>query len=540
MAITTAIIFSLFGCVLILLGRGGPRAAGLGHGVLLPVAVMTYQVLVGYLFGVQGFYEWLHQGVTLNTGIALCALCVAAFCARPDTWLMNVFAGDEAGGSMARRLLPALLILPLVVGWLRLYGERAGIFGSEVGVALVAVADTLCLLSLVWLSAKSVSRTDRRRHRAEETLRESEERFRLLFQQAAVGIKQLDPTGRLLEVNDKLCDILGYSREELLHLALADITHPEDLAREQAKLARLLAREIPSYSIEKRCLRKDGRVIWVRATSSLPAAGSAKTPWWITVDEDITARKQAEEALRRTAEDLARSNKDLEQFASVASHDLQEPLRMVTGFVELLAKENQGKLGSNADTYIEYAVDGARRMRTLIDDLLAYSRVSTRGRQFEDTDATEALRYALANLHTAIGEAGGEVTHGPLPTVKADGTQLTQLFQNLVGNAVKFRSKEPPKIRVAARREGGDWLFSVADNGIGIAPEFQDRIFLIFQRLHTRREYPGTGIGLAICQKIVERHGGRLWVESGAGQGATFYFTLPYTSHITAFLGDIP
>ncbi len=243
--------------------------------------------------------------------------------------------------------------------------------------------------------------------------------------------------------------------------------------------------------------------------------------------EDITERKRVEEALQQTAEALERSNKDLEQFASVASHDLQEPLRTVSGFVQLLQKKYANQLDTEADTFIEYAVDGTRRMETLIKNLLAYSRVTTRGTELVPTDAGAALRQALDNLHATIQDAGAEITYGELPTVRADGTQLAQLFQNLIGNALKFHGGAPPKIHVDASRQGDHWLFSVRDNGIGIAPEFQDRIFLIFERLHSRQKYPGTGVGLAICKRIVDRHGGRIWVESKPGQGATFSFTLP-------------
>ena len=242
---------------------------------------------------------------------------------------------------------------------------------------------------------------------------------------------------------------------------------------------------------------------------------------------NITARKQAEETLQQTAEALERSNKDLEQFASVASHDLQEPLRTVSGFVQLLQKKYGNRLDSEADQFIEYAVDGTRRMETLIKDLLAYARVSTRGVELTPTDAGAAFRQALDNLHATIQEAGAEITHGKLPTVRADGSQLVQLFQNLIGNALKFQGESPTKIHVDVCRNEDHWLFSVRDNGIGIAPESLDRIFLIFERLHTRTEYPGTGIGLAICKRIVDRHGGRIWAESEPGQGTTFSFTLP-------------
>jgi len=233
------------------------------------------------------------------------------------------------------------------------------------------------------------------------------------------------------------------------------------------------------------------------------------------------------EETARLAANLARSNKELEQFAYVASHDLQEPLRMITAYTTLLAKRYQGKLDKDADEFIAYAADGAKRMQGLIQDLLTYSRVGTKGKEFALTDCESVLQTILTGLKAAIDESGAVVTHDPLPTVMADAGQIGQLLQNLIGNGVKYRNSMAPQIHVSCRRNGSEWIFSVRDNGIGIDPKYGEKIFVIFQRLHTRQEYEGTGIGLAVCKKIVERHKGRIWVESRLGQGATFYFTIP-------------
>jgi light-regulated signal transduction histidine kinase (bacteriophytochrome) len=238
-------------------------------------------------------------------------------------------------------------------------------------------------------------------------------------------------------------------------------------------------------------------------------------------------RRQTEVMLERQTIELRRSNEELERFAYVASHDLQEPLRMVASYVQLLERRYRGKLDADADEFIAYAVDGARRMQTLINDLLAYSRVSTRGKDFEPTDCELVFDRAIANLRVMIAESGATVTRDPMPTVMADSSQLSQLFQNLIGNAIKFHAEEAPLVHAAVERHDGDWLFSVRDNGIGIDPQYSERIFVMFQRLHNRGEYAGTGIGLAICKKIVERHGGRIWAEPNSGQGTTFFFTLP-------------
>lgn len=243
---------------------------------------------------------------------------------------------------------------------------------------------------------------------------------------------------------------------------------------------------------------------------------------------DISARKQMEDALKSSAEELARSNRELEQFAYVASHDLQEPLRMITSYVQLLAKRYKGRLDADADDFIHYAVDGAKRMQSLINDLLMYSRVGTRGKPFASTDCGEVLRDSLSNLNIVIEESGAAVTADPLPTLTADRGQLTQLFQNLIGNAVKFRNEQASRVHVSSCRENGCWHFSVRDNGIGIPQEQQEKIFAIFNRLHDRSKYPGSGIGLAVCKKIVERHGGRIWVESVPDLGSTFHFTVAF------------
>jgi light-regulated signal transduction histidine kinase (bacteriophytochrome) len=245
------------------------------------------------------------------------------------------------------------------------------------------------------------------------------------------------------------------------------------------------------------------------------------------IARDVSGRKRAEELARR-ADDLARSNADLEQFAYVASHDLQEPLRMVTSYCDLLQRRYAGKLDGDADDFIAYAVDGARRMQELVRGLLAYSRVGPHGKTLQPVDVGSVLSRALANLKVAIDESGAVVNRGKLPVVTADPTQLEHVLQNLIGNAIKFRrDDEPPRVHVRAVRRGEWWQLSVRDNGIGIDQQYSDKVFAIFQRLHGRGKYPGTGLGLAIAKKIIERHGGRIWFESVPGEGSTFHFTLP-------------
>lgn len=287
---------------------------------------------------------------------------------------------------------------------------------------------------------------------------------------------------------------------------------PDELEREISERKRVeAALQIAHDDLERRVEERTAEL--GRANTSLKA--------------EVDERRRVEAQLRQTAQRLARSNQDLEQFAYVASHDLQEPLRAVSGCAQVLQRRYQGQLDARADELITHTIGGATRMGTLINDLLEYSRVGTRGHAFRSTDCNAALQKALANLEVAIRESNAIVTYDALPVVQADETQITQLFQNLIGNAVKFKSADSPRVGVNVRQDDGYWHFSVADNGIGFAPEYAERIFTIFQRLHTRNEYPGTGIGLAICKKIVDRHGGRIWVESEPGKGSTFHFTIP-------------
>jgi PAS domain S-box-containing protein len=271
----------------------------------------------------------------------------------------------------------------------------------------------------------------------------------------------------------------------------------------------------------------EGRWIVVRGRPLREEDG--RTVGGVVVCHDVTERKRAEQELVHQARELARSNAELEQFAYVASHDLQEPLRMVGSFTELLARRYRGQIDEKADRYIGFVVDGVARMQQQIQALLSYSRAGTGGTAHRPTDCEEVLRRTLVDLRPTIDAAGARVDHEPLPTVPALATQVGQVFQNLIANAIKFRGAGPPEVHVSARRDANDWVFCIRDNGIGIDPQFADQIFIIFQRLHGRDEYPGTGIGLAICKKIVERHGGRIWVESRPGAGARFFFTLPTT-----------
>jgi PAS domain S-box-containing protein len=361
-----------------------------------------------------------------------------------------------------------------------------------------------------------------------DNLQESEARFRAIFEQSSHGVAQImSKTGRIVQVNQKYCDITGYSHEELLQTSFQSIIHPDDLQADLNNFQHLISGETQGFTMEKRYYHKKGHIVWVSLTVSPIWLPGQEPTYHIAVVEDITARKLSEERLASTRADLERSNQELEQFAYIASHDLQEPLRMVASYTQLLGQCYEGQLDDKVQKYIGYAVDGAVRMQRLINDLLEYSRINTRARPPGTVDAERILNDVVNNLSSSILENQATVTHDDLPVISVDATQFLQLLQNLIGNAVKFRREEAPHVHISASDLGAEWLFSVRDNGIGFEEKFAGRIFEIFQRLHTRQEYPGTGIGLALCKRIVERHNGKIWCESLPGLGTTFYFTIP-------------
>ncbi|MDP2312213.1 MAG: ATP-binding protein [Pseudomonadota bacterium] len=394
MTLMTALAFLAIGAGLLLVDCA--REYRVAEVLGLASAAISLQAIVGYVYGAAPFPGQM----PLYTAVSALLVSTGLICVRADQGFMAKVASNSLGGVMARRLLPATLIVPILLGWLQERGQSAGIYDFEPGLAFFAIANVAVFVSVMWWGVNSLYRMD-------------------------------------------------------------------------------------------------------------------------------TKRRQAERELKETAAKLRRSNADLEQFAYVTSHDLKEPLRAISGSVQVLQSRFGEALGAEAEESIRHTVDGANRMQTLIDDLLTYSRLTSREAPLEPTNCDDVLGEALANLEVPLKESRAVVTHDHLPVVRADRTQLLQVFQNLVSNALKYRSERTPKIHVSAEHRGDEWMFSVRDNGIGIAPQYADRIFKIFQRLHTRKDYPGTGIGLAVCKTVVERHGGRIWVESEPEEGSTFYFTLP-------------
>lgn len=357
---------------------------------------------------------------------------------------------------------------------------------------------------------------------AERQLQENERKYRELVQNANSAIIRWKSDGTIVFFNEFAQAFFGYRPEEIIGQPVGILVPQTDsTGGDLSTLVQSIVDHPEQFvNVVNENICSDGRRVWMAWTNKPIYDEHGRAAEILAVGLDITERKRMED-------ELLRSNAELEQFAYVASHDLQEPLRTVSGMVQLLQQRYQGKLDERADEYIGHAVDGSNRMQQLINDLLDFSRVERKGNPFKTTDMNHVLQMALASLHVAIAESGAQITSDPLPTVMADAGQLTQVLQNLIGNAIKFRGEEPLKVHVGAEKIENGWQFAVRDNGIGIDPQYFERVFLIFQRLHTRSKYPGTGIGLALCKKIIERHGGRMWIQSEVKHGATFFFTIP-------------
>jgi PAS domain S-box-containing protein len=358
----------------------------------------------------------------------------------------------------------------------------------------------------------------------------SNDRLDLVLKGSNDGIWDWDITRGEVYLSPRWKEMIGYTDEELpsAFKEWEARIHPEDRKRALASLNDCLSGKTPAFDLEHRLRHKDGSYRWIRSRGVAVRDAAGAPLRMAGASTDLTERRAAQQQLEMTAAELQRSNEELEQFAYIASHDLQEPLRMVASYTQLLERRYTAQLDDTAREFIAYAVDGARRMQEFITGLLKYSRVGTEPRVLEEVHLGEVYETAIANLRVAIEESGAKVEAEALPVLRGDPRQLTQLFQNLIGNALKFRKPgQSPEIHIRPRLDGDYWRISVSDNGIGLDPRFSERVFTIFQRLHTRDEYEGTGLGLAICKKIVERHGGRIWVESRAGEGATFFFTLP-------------
>ncbi len=446
--------------------------------------------------------------------------------AAPDIILADyVLPGFDALGAL-RLLQESGLDIPFIV-LTGAVSEETVVECMKRGAADYLIKDRLVRLGPAVKRALADCALRRQKRESDAELRKCNVRFQQLVETTKVIPWELDlETWRFTYVGPQAVALLGHPLEKWYSEGFwsANVRHEDRDAL--FRLRGSPGASSKDYDFDCRMLTSAGAAIWlhcvVKATTD-----DYHTRILRGFMIDITALKAAQQSLALQADDLAASNAELQQFASVASHDLQEPLRMVSFYTQLLARRYKGKLDSDADEFIVYAVEGALRMAELIKHLLDYSRVSTRRPEFAPTDCEAVFAESLANLQLVVSESGAIVSHDPLPPLKADSSQIGQLLQNLIGNAIKFRGDTAPHIHLSAQEEPAGWIFSVQDDGIGIEPQYFDTIFGIFQRLHGRDEYPGSGVGLASCRRIVERHRGRIWVESEPGKGSKFCFTIP-------------
>jgi len=445
-----------------------------------------------------------------------------------ENWHENDPVFAEKSGLLALAVIP-ILSKEKVIGALNIASKKNYTFsveekdmlqyvGREIGVAITKMQ----------VEEELKKHRENLEHIVEqrtEALKESEEKYKQLFNSSPNTVVLLDLKGKVADCNIMFEKMFGFTREETIGKNFRDfgIIPKESEPIIMKTFMSLVKGKIPE-PLEVLHGRKDGTLLWIYTQFALIKV-KEKTLVQIIM-KDITERKKAEESLRAMMEDLKRSNTELEQFAYVASHDLQEPLRMVASFTQLLQQRYQDKLDQDANEFINFAVDGAIRMQGLINDLLIFSRVGTRGKPFKASDMNVILQDVLNNVVQLIKETDATITNDPLPVVIADDSQMIQLLQNLISNAIKFHGDEPPRIHVSGEVKANEWIFSVKDNGIGIDSKYFEKIFVIFQRLHKKGVYGGTGIGLAVCKKIVQRHGGDIWIESELGKGSTFYFAI--------------
>lgn len=490
----------------------GSDGAGVGLLDGEDLVYVTVSEIVTPFHGIRVPHTPSLSGLCLDTDKPLCSSDTA-----------NDLRVDRASTSKVG--IRSMIVVPLyqhphLIGVLNACSLRADNFNSE-DVQLLQLLAGNVLPTLAQMAAQQAQAN------LNSALEESEERFRLAFDRAPIGMAIIGTNMRFARVNEALCTMLHYTEEELKQRTFMEITHPEDIHAGVEQVQQMFAGEIPYYRTEKRYFDKYGRLVWVYLTATVVRREDGTPLYAMGMMENISERKQAEQELAKKMLELERSNTDLDQFASVASHDLQEPLRKIQMFAGRLQK----RLGDHAEDdvrdYTERMIGASQRMQALIEGLLAYSRVTSQAKAFADVDLNQVLAGVLSDLETRLVRTEGEVRCMPLPTMKADALQMRQLFQNLISNALKFRGAAPPLIRIEVCRQADVWQFTFADNGIGIPAEQSEMVFLLFHRLHGKSEYPGTGLGLAICKKIVERHGGRIWVESAEDTGSAFHFTLP-------------
>jgi len=525
----TAISFILLGFSLISLDRPENQFR---QPAILAVYTVSMITLISYPFkasSISGLFALTTMAIQTAILFALSALNL--FLLQPDTTLKRSVLAPDSLGRYTRQLLVAATVIPFLLGWMVNTAETQLLISPRISQALIVIGAILLLVAVVLNSSQHLREQSNRRQIAELDFRNTQLQLEAVLEnsQSAVFTKSADGTYQL--VNRNFAALVDLPREAILGQTSRKIFPPDIAEQADQEDQQILTSGNPVVSELRLRQGESDLTLQVSKFPLLDKDGNILGIGGIWTDVSERAR---------LVEDLRRSNAELEQFAYVASHDLQEPLRMVSSYMQLLESRYRENLDQDAKEFIDFAVDGANRMQRLIQDLLAFSRVGTRGKQPEPIQSREALDLALRNLTNTIDQNQAQLEIGSLPEIKADLNQVVQVFQNIIANAIKFRSEHTPRIQIVAEPDIDMAQFSITDNGIGFDTKHADRIFVIFQRLNNRSEYGGTGIGLAICKKIIERHGGRIWVESREGHGSTFHFTLPLTESAIRQQGSPP
>ncbi len=499
--------------------------------------LIAFAAIIGYLYRSSHLYQiFQFVSIALHTALSILLLALGIISSKPQTGFLAAFNKNTNAARIGSREVIVLIAIVVVVGWLRLKLQDAGHFDTQFGVSVIIIIFSITFFFTTWVGTTRLNRLELEQKKADNQILNNERRFREVLGIIGDNVWEHDFATGKTYFEETIQELLGYSNNDTndnINLWWKN-THPDDRWMLEENDKNYKAGISNSHNIEYRIYHKNGSLRWVLDRGVVLSKDENGMPLRIIgTHTDITARRENELLLKKLNEELLKStvelkasNEDLEQFAYVASHDLQEPARMVGSFLHLLKKKYHNELDETAIKYIDLAVDGAGRMKILINDLLSFSRVGASKEEFKQVDLTETLKNVLTSLQPVIKESGAIIHISKLPVINGNAPQIDQLFQNLLGNAIKYRSHQVPVVEVGCQEYEDEYEFFVKDNGIGFDNRYSDKVFVIFQRLHTKQEYSGTGIGLAICKRIVERHGGKIRVDAEPGKGSNFYFTI--------------
>lgn len=523
MEFIAALNISLIGGAILLLSKGIENHKLVQY-LGIAVGILSLMAFIGHIYNISNQYaEYNYTETAIYAAILFLLVSSSILFIHPDKGLMKVLVGTGLGSRFAWRLIPAAIVTSLLIGYFHLLGQQDGFYDTPFETTALIISMIIILLIIIWINITSLNKIDYKHRETEEDVK----KLANIVNSSKDAIISADLNSVISSWNKGAEEIYGYSAHEIIGKPISNLMSLSEW-KKFSKLEENVKKGKSIGPYKAKQFKNDATEMCVSVTLSPIKSYEEKITGIAAITRDISKGKKIEEELKDTIDKLERSNYELQQFAYITSHDLQEPLRAIASFAQLLEKRYKNRLDSDADDYIDFIVDSAVRMKEMIQGLLFYSRVGTKGETFQLISAEKALRDALSNLKLVIKENGANVTYDKLPMVTADKGQLIQLFQNLIENAIKFKkSNTTPQIHISSRKDKGMYIFGVSDNGIGMEPQYTDKIFEVFKRLHTIDEYKGAGIGLAISKRIIERHRGKIWVKSKLNKGSTFYFSIP-------------